>query len=610
MRSALHASWMCAVVALGLTSCAYYNTFYKAKSYYEKATLGAPYAVEKADPSAAANFGKSIDYSKKVIANYPKSKWVDDAYLLWAKALVGRDDPTQTMNMLGDFAARYPRSPLRDEARFYLGVAGRKSRKYDDALTALEEFLRRSPRHALAPYGYLEQARVLEALGRHAEAAAAAAQVLERYKRFPDRGRALVIRADALLAQGDHERARADYRTLGAQAVSDEDRFGYLLKEADCLESGRLYDPELALLKDALAHESEPLRAPVTTAPPGQAPAPGQPLLPGVQRPAFLPATPSNERWGRLTIRIGTVHLLAGRQDKALEAYRTVAEEFLQSPLASEAQYRVGLVFETVADDFDAARTEYGKVAKLSAASPYAAQASQRLVNLERLSQVRTGGGSDSLAKGAEASFMRAELYLFQNNKPERALEEYGRIAEQLPGTAWAGKALTAQAWVLRTKLDHPAQAESLLWVVVRDYPRTEAQLSARDYLEAAGRIVPDSLIQMPEPVFVPPDTSMKLTPPPPGLDSLGVRRVLTPESLGTLPLIRAGDPVAPPPGPDMRAPLPLPAPADTLFGPALADTLRTAAPADTARAPAPADSARTVPPPVSTPPDTTRKER
>ena len=40
-------------------------------------------------PQSQQAYNKSIEYSKKLLAQYPKSKWVDDAYLLWARALLG-----------------------------------------------------------------------------------------------------------------------------------------------------------------------------------------------------------------------------------------------------------------------------------------------------------------------------------------------------------------------------------------------------------------------------------------------------------------------------------------------------------------------------------------
>jgi len=106
-------------------SCAFYNTFYLARKYYFKATDGAPYQVEREGSAQRSNYTKAIDYSKKVIGNYPKSKWVDDAYLMWARGLVGTDDPLKTVAMLEDFDTRFPQSDLRPDAAFFLATARR-----------------------------------------------------------------------------------------------------------------------------------------------------------------------------------------------------------------------------------------------------------------------------------------------------------------------------------------------------------------------------------------------------------------------------------------------------------------------------------------------------
>ena len=174
--------WWLSIAALALlsSSCAYYNTFYLAKRYYSTATAGLPYSVDKQTGSQAGNFQKSIDYSRKLIAGYPNSKYVDDAYLLWAQALIGKEDPLQTITMLQDFSARYPESPRKDDATFYLGIAQRQARKYHEALVALDEYLEKAPEGELAPYAHFERSRVLMSLNRPAEAAQAASQVIDR----------------------------------------------------------------------------------------------------------------------------------------------------------------------------------------------------------------------------------------------------------------------------------------------------------------------------------------------------------------------------------------------------------------------------------------------
>ncbi len=515
-----------ALAAVLASSCAYYNTYYLARKYYEKATLGEPYIPDKPDAAAVGNFNKSIDYSKKLLGSYPKSKWVDDSYLLWARALIGKDDPIQTVNMLRDFNTRYPDSPLKPDALFYLGVGSRKSRMYTEALAAFDDFLKQAPKHPLVPYALLERSGLLLTLNRPAEAAAAAGAVLDQFPRSKLTGRALLMRAQALLAQGEHDRARADYHLLGARALTDDERFDYLLKEAECLEAARRYDDELALLQSAAGHEQEPDRP-----------------TPGSAQATTVPVTPSNERWGKLMLRIGAVDMLAGRTDQALDTFHRVVDGFPRTALAAEGQYRIGYTYEIAADDFEHARAEYGKVAANAPSSQFATQAGLRLASLDRLAQYRSGAGADSVGKKAEAGFLLAEQYLFQLDKPDRALEQYRTLAHDYSGTAYAGKALNAQAWVLRNKYLQKDAADSILWVVVRNYPKTEAQLDARDYLERFGHTVPSDLIQPPDPPRPTAADTARLTPPPARLDSLGVRRRTTPlDSLMKIGIIRAGE--------------------------------------------------------------------
>ena len=488
-----------AAVSFLSSSCAYYNTFYLARRYYTTATEGLPYPVEKVGAVQAGNYQKSIEYSKKVIANYPKSKWVDDAYLMWAKALLGKEDPLQTISMLQDFPTRYPDSPLKEEATFYLGVALRQARKYREALVPLDEYLEKAPDGELVTYAQLERSRALMSLNRPKEAAQAASLVIERFPNSALVTRVRAARAEALLAGGDPAGARHDFQALGLRAVDDNERFAFLLREVDCLEAARDYEGGLQLLTAALSNE----------------PAPGKTAS------GATAGASGSDRYGRLTLRIGTLHLLAGRSEKALAAYRNVLQDYPKSALAAEAQYRIGYAQETVLDDFDTARQEYAKVRDQSTSSAFYAQATQRQQSLERLARFRSAG-ADSSGRKVEAGFLLAEQYLFQLDKPERALEAYADLAREYSGTAAAAKAMNAEAWVLRRKLDRPAAADSLLWKVVREHPATEAQLAARDYLEAAGHVVPPELIKLPEPEIAAPDTSLKLTQPPQGPMPLG----------------------------------------------------------------------------------------
>ena len=497
MRTPVRAALFAALALAALNGCAYYNTFYLAKRYYYRATDGAPYSVEGNSSAGVQNYNKSIDYSKKLLANYPKSKWVDDAYLMWARGLLGRDDPIQTVSMLKDFTAKYPDSPIADEAIFFLGVAHRAARQYTEAIAAFETFLEHEPRHELAPYALYERARSLRGLKRPGEAADALSLMLERYPKSDLVDRAMTLRAESRFEAGHSDQARQDFRAMGLRARTDDERFDLLLRESDAIEAARRYDEALALLNDALSHERAPIHADTTGG-----------------RVYTAPTGPGANRYGRLMLRIGTVHLLAGRMTEALNAYRRVIDDYPRTALAAEAQYRIGYAYETEADDFGRAREAYARVREHGGSQSYIQQAAQRLATLDQIEKFRSATG-DSLQRRAETNFMLAEQYLFQLDKPERALEQYSNVADSLKGTPWAAKALMAKAWVLSRKLQRQREADSLFWVVVREYPETEAQLAARDYLELAGHMVPTELIQPPRPVVPAMADTLVLTPAP-----------------------------------------------------------------------------------------------
>lgn len=506
MRAALVLS----ALAAAASSCAYYNTYYLARKYYDRATDGRPYEVGRANSQQAQSYLKAIDYSKKVMSNYPKSKWVDDAYLMWAKGLIGRDDPLQTITMLQDFGGNFPRSDLKAEATFYLGLAYRNARKYPQSITAFDEFLAAAPKHELVPFAHYERSLALSSLQRYGDAADAAGRVLSGYPKHFLFDRALRQRAEARLQQGDYDGARADFHAIGVRAPNDEERFQYLMREVDCLESARRYDDQLALLRNELSH---------TPPPPA--------LQPGQLPPAGA------DHYGRLMMRVGTAHLLAGKVKEALADFEGVVKDYPKTQLSAEAQYRVGYTYETGADDFDRALEEYGKVKEQFGNTPFTQQAQTRADNLGRIMQYRKGAGADSLEKKAEAAFLTAELYLFQLDKPERAVEEYARVSTTYPGTAVAGRAINAQAWVLSRRLDRKAEADSLFWKVVREYPATEAQLAARDYLEDAGQRVPTELIKLPAPPPPPAPDTTQLAKPPAGVPPIGAGAFAPADSLG-----------------------------------------------------------------------------
>src|SRR5262249_7547100 len=162
----------------------------------------------------------------------------------------GTDDPLKAIAMLEEFKVRFPKSDLRPDAEFFLGLAYRSARKYDQAVEQFDAFLNQKPKDELAPYAYYERSKALMSLERY-QAAAAAGQVLQRWPGHVLADRALRERAEARYQQHAWQQAREDFEAIGSRALNDDDRFLYLLREVDCLEASRDYDQARQLLSDA-----------------------------------------------------------------------------------------------------------------------------------------------------------------------------------------------------------------------------------------------------------------------------------------------------------------------------------------------------------------------
>ncbi len=435
------------------------------------------------------------------------------------------------------------------------------------------------------------------------------------------------MRAEAYFKSDDYTKARQDYHAIGSDARTDEDRLTYLLREADCLEAAKSYSEELALLKDAQSHEPPPPTLPEPVI---------QPPTPGIVQSAPPPA-PTIDRYGRLAVRIATVAMLQGRVNEAVTIYHGVARDYPRTPLAAEAQFRIGYTYEIAADNFEQARVEYAKVRDIGS-SAFTTQAAVRLSNLDRIAKFHSTT-KDTVEAKAEAAFLLAEQYLFQINKPERALDQYRKIEQDFTGTPWAAKAIVAQAWVLSRKLDQKAVADSLFWIAARDHPATEAQLAARDYLEMEGANVPADWIKPPVRRLALADTLAPLTPvpetdttlgggPPTATDSLGHRApaealvpgatlmhapdslVVGPPAPGFIgPPVAPGAPPATGPAPVAQAPpAPHPPAAGTTGAPGTGVPAGPPAPGSASAPPAAHDSLRTTLPDSTAAPAGPRK--
>ena len=114
--------WILIILISILSSCAYYNTFYNADLYFEKGIKDYKESLAKSNTNfSKKNFNLAIEKAEKVLANYPKSKWCDDAQYIVCVSNFYKGNYQKAKKEIEEFFEKYPGSELKNEMNMWQG---------------------------------------------------------------------------------------------------------------------------------------------------------------------------------------------------------------------------------------------------------------------------------------------------------------------------------------------------------------------------------------------------------------------------------------------------------------------------------------------------------
>jgi len=123
-----------------LSSCAYFNTFYNAEEYFEKAEKQRlEKAGESIPPGAIDAYGKVIEKSQHVIDKYPESRYVNDALMLIGKSRFHRKEYRIAESIFKQYSDSY--QERKNEAEYWQALCKWKLGKPQPALESLTSML-------------------------------------------------------------------------------------------------------------------------------------------------------------------------------------------------------------------------------------------------------------------------------------------------------------------------------------------------------------------------------------------------------------------------------------------------------------------------------------
>lgn len=432
-----------ALLVLVASGCAYYNTFYLAKRYYKDGEKAKEKAIgESTPPDALAKYEATIRQCNKVLTEYPKSKYVDDALYLMGAALYGKGDYTGAIRRLDDLRARFPKSPFVPDARFVQGLSYLKRKDYDVADS------------------------VFHAIDRD-------------YPKFPRRWELYFNEGENKALQDDVPAALWWYRRAIGVANERHERSDALRRAGDALVKADRLDSAQVVYDECLKVEDRPAKRLDVALDRGAA---LRDLKRYQQALDFLnqwrSTAQAESREGELYLRIYDLDALLGRTQTAIDGYGNLVEKYPHTNVAYEAQFQIGYLYESAVNDLDRAATEYDKL-RSEPESEFKSQAARRSASLSSLKQYRQALEADTTGARARSAFRVAELYYFELGKPDSAMIQYRSVEREFPSSVFAPKSAYARLWITAYDRDDTLGAARLADTMAVRYRGTRFAESA-----------------------------------------------------------------------------------------------------------------------------------
>ena len=147
------------VLLFVFSSCAYFNTFYNARQYFEQAEKQRlEKAGESIPPGAIDAYGKVIDKSQYVIDKYPDSKLVKEAFLLIGMSRFHRKEYRIAETVFKQYVETYADDV--DQAEYWLALCKWKLGKPQPALDVLQSMLETATDNNFISSIYLSKAEI------------------------------------------------------------------------------------------------------------------------------------------------------------------------------------------------------------------------------------------------------------------------------------------------------------------------------------------------------------------------------------------------------------------------------------------------------------------
>ena len=428
---------------------AYYNTFFLAEKAFQVAEDNRlKTKVDKVSPTSKRLYEEAITKASRVLAFYPKSKYVDDALLIIGKSYYYQEEYPKAERKFQEIVAGFPKSKLVLEANFFLGLTYFKLDRLSDAALVWQAILQNPKQKKFQKQALYSQAELRFQQKDYDEAILLYRTFLSKYKKDSQAAFAQRQIAESFWEKKDYESARKAYTEMKNYTQDKE-----LIYQAEFKAGQTAY--QLKKVTEGMAI---------------------------FKRLAENPGYYSHLPEIKLQLALG--HLASGQVEEAAKFNQEVITDYPKTAYSAQAYYQLGILQQDKKDDLKTAKEMFDKSKDEAPTSEYAKKALEKSADITKLEEYRKLLSEGETEKSVETQFLLGEFYLTHLNRPDSALAAYKNIVVNNPGSEYAPKALLAVAYICGNVLGDSSGCRQACEELIKNYPSTDYAMQAYQVLQ------------------------------------------------------------------------------------------------------------------------------
>lgn len=428
--------------------CAYFNTFYNAKTFYRKA-LDERKKNRSHKPTSIElqNYDKAIEKASKLLELYPNSRYVDDALMILGDCFLYKGEYLKAKRKFEELLSNFPDSKLAPEAKFKLGQTLIKLEDLYSAEKLFKELLSSKVDRGIKEKSHLHLGEILY-MGKDYYGA------IKEYEK-------------ALRAKDKKIRAKAQFQ-IGQcyMSLKDYPQAAESFSKAGKMDSKRKFEADFhyALAQKAMGNYPSTIK-----------------MLKRLSEEQRGP-----EELTKIRLEIAACFLEQGDVEQALQEYQYIIEDYPRSLAAAEACFRVGLIYQDKKKDYPKAKEYFERVFKENPRSEFVLQARIYNTNINKMLRLQKSIAEKSTQLSSDTletekiieelvrdKFLLAESFLFHFSLIDSALAQYNDILQNYPHSQYCPKTLYALGYVYDKMKGDQIKADSLYGILMERYPNS-----------------------------------------------------------------------------------------------------------------------------------------